>query len=311
MPWAWILFMRAASAACLTTSGDALTAGDLARVLPVFAALPAATVLGWAPAPGVERVIEGQDLWRLARRYALDLPAPPQRLCVRQPIVAVGRSAFEAALREAAAEEWRIELEEWSRAALPPGRLSFDVRAVPRLPRAAGIRAVLWRGVLVTEAGRRYPVWARVRLSLERQRLQARGAIGAGESVEAGTVVLATASEYPLWPLACQSLAETAGQQARRRLMPGEAIGPRDLTPAPAVRRGEALAIEVATGNTRLQIRAQAEAPARAGQVVLVKNPLNGRRFQARVTAPGRAEAITSLNVPPAGAATGVALVSN
>ena len=294
------LVARAMTAACLATGGDALTAGDLARALPVFARLPAATVLGWAPAPGLRRVLDGPELGRLAAKHALALPGVPPRLCVTQPAQPLDEAALAAALNRAGDGDWRIQIEAWPRASLPVsssdgGTLHFDRRALPRLPRSRAIVPVLWRGTL--EAGhRRYPVWARVLLSVERTRLEARVRIPAGELIPAGAVALVTVPEYPLWPIACQQAVQTSGQQARRTLAQGDVITPRDLTPAPAVRRGDPLAVDAGAGAAHLQIQALAEAPARTGQIILVKNPLNGRRFPARVTSPGHAAAITNVS---------------
>ena len=301
IPLTLLLVAQAATSACLATGGDSLTAGDLARAVPAFARLPATTIVGWAPVPGASRVLAAPELWRLAQQHGLTLPrlerslAP--RVCFTQAATPLPAATFDAALAEAlpaqAPEDgWQIEVEDWTRAALPPGKLRFDRRALPRLPRSPEIRPVVWRGVL--EAGsRRYPVWVKVRLSVERQRVEARTRIPAGEPLTSQAVMVTKAREYPLWPVACQSIEQTQGQQARRSLSPGDAIGPGDLRRAPDIRRGDPVIIAVAAGPARLEIRALAEASARTGQIVLVKNPLNGRRFPARITAPGRAEAIT------------------
>ena len=61
-------------AACLPLAGDGdrITAADLAAVEPGFAALPPDTPLGYAPAPGVPRILGAAELARQARRYSLD-----------------------------------------------------------------------------------------------------------------------------------------------------------------------------------------------------------------------------------------------
>lgn len=289
-----LVLLRALSPGCWAVEGESLTAADLAPAWPAWAQLAPNSIVGRAPVPGAQRVLERAELASLAARFGLAPATVPERVCFARKAAALDEAALRAALAAAVAPGWQMELNDWSRAPLPPGELLFDRRALPRLPRTPVLRPVLWRGVLVS-GSRRYPVWVRVRLWVDRPRLEARERIPSGSVPATAQLVLAEGPEYPLWPLACQTLDAAAGQQTRRTLAAGDAVVPRDLAPAPAVRRGEPVAIEVAAGPARLAVRAVAEAPARIGQIVLVKNPLNGRRFPARVTAPGQAAAVTDL----------------
>ena len=55
-----------------------------------------------------------------------------------------------------------------------------------------------------------------------------------------------------------------------------------------AVERGDAVRVEVSSGGVLLAFDGSAETAGHAGDFVLVKNPLSGRRFRARVEAKGK-----------------------
>lgn len=284
-------------AACLPVEGERITAADLTGAVPEFAAVAPATVFGWAPAPGASRLVERAELERWARAQGVGLGARPLQapICFTRRLRPLAPEAIDAALREALAgyPRWRIELLDWPRAGLPAGRLGFDPRALPRPPRGAAIPAVVWRGTIETPAGRRFPVWVRLKLSEERTVVLTARAIPVGEALTPEAWRVASVEEYPFWPAPLHEPAALEGQRVRRSLPAGRALLSADLAPLPAVRRGDGVAIEIASGGAHLQFQAVAEAAANKGQVVLLKNPLNGRRFSARIVAAGRAEAIT------------------
>src|SRR5882724_6823836 len=60
-----------AMAACFAVDApkDQILAGDLARGLPEWAALPPETPVALAPAPGVQRVLRFPELRRMAARW--------------------------------------------------------------------------------------------------------------------------------------------------------------------------------------------------------------------------------------------------
>ena len=57
---------------------------------------------------------------------------------------------------------------------------------------------------------------------------------------------------------------------------------------APEVRRGEHVSVVVTSGAALLRFQADAESSGRRGDSVLVRNPENGKLFQARVEGQGR-----------------------
>jgi hypothetical protein len=63
----------------------------------------------------------------------------------------------------------------------------------------------------------------------------------------------------------------------------------RQTSPHEEIIRGETVNVEVQSGATRLSFEAYAESTGRAGDSILVRNPGNGRLFQARVMGRGKA----------------------
>jgi hypothetical protein len=54
------------------------------------------------------------------------------------------------------------------------------------------------------------------------------------------------------------------------------------------IQRGEKVAVEVTSGAARVRFQADAESSGRAGDSVLIRNPENGKLFQARVEGKGK-----------------------
>jgi Chaperone for flagella basal body P-ring formation len=70
---------------CRTVDSDRIRAGDVAAVVPAFAALDPALEIGLAPLPGIKRVIRWGDLLQLARDRGIALEASqaslPAEIC--------------------------------------------------------------------------------------------------------------------------------------------------------------------------------------------------------------------------------------
>lgn len=85
MRWALYFGVTACAWACQTVNSDRIHAGDLASVVPAFAALDSSVELAPAPMPGVRRVFQLDDLARLARMNGIQPPHQPQEICVERP----------------------------------------------------------------------------------------------------------------------------------------------------------------------------------------------------------------------------------
>lgn len=246
--------------------------------------------MGYAPVPGTHRIFGVAELARQARRYGLDFE-PKAEICLERPVEALSPSAvLEAIQSSLGLKGARIEIVEQSRYPVPHGTLEFPraglVPPSPSQPQAA----VLWRGAVRYAANRRFGIWARVRILASAQRVVAAEALPAGRPIAAAQLRLETYEGFPLRTEPLDSIELAAGRVPRRSIARGAVLSPGDLEPPYEVLRGDAVHVEVSSGDAHLELNGRAEASGRRGQIIPVRNPANGKRFQARVEGAGQVE---------------------
>jgi hypothetical protein len=213
--------------ACHIVQGERILAADLAAALPAFAALPAGTDLGPAPAVGAHRVFRPGELLRMAGSHGIPATGPAG-VCFERASQFLTREKLVPLLQKSLARDGGVEVEDFSRSPLPLGELEF-------LP--AGLSPTgLWRGRVKYGEARGAPIWVKVHL------IESQGAMASGTP------------------------------ESKRK----------------AVDRGDPVRVEIRSGLVRLSFEAQAESAGSIGEMVLLKNPLNGQRFQARVEGKGK-----------------------
>lgn len=286
------------AAACIEVRGEQITPQDLAPAIPAFASLAPDLRLGWAPVPGVTRWLSAGDLTRFARQHGVDVtPAsvPASGLCLTRRVAALPRTDLLSALA-AALPHARIELLGYGPTEVPPGQLEFTAKTLPPLPRQPGVPIVVWRGRLRTEFGRSVPVWVRARIAVTRVVVAARRDLEAGQLLAADDLEQKEVAEYAGWTAPLADSAALLGRRLRRALPAHMPVLPHLLSPQRDIERGDEVAVTLPGEAT---LTARAESPGRVGDTVLLKNPLNGRRFPSKVTAPGRAVLLPTLDHPP------------
>ena len=261
----------------LKPEAERITASDLAQLWPALAQAPADTLLGFAPAPGVQRVFAGTELHRIAVR--LHLAAEPEApLCVERPRVALERERMLAAMQRA----WpgaRIEILDAARGVVPAGEVEF--------PRAQWQPSGLWRGYVAYAPHRRFGLWARVKLRVPGTRVVAAERLAAGRAVAAAQVRLETAEAPPSALAPAETLEEVIGRIPRLPIAAGAVVTRAQLAPPLDVVRGQTVRVEARQGAAYLELEGRAEADGRRGDRIAVSNLTSGKRFPARVTGPG------------------------
>lgn len=301
--------LLAASSECLPLRDDAVTAADLAGRVPAFGRLPGPTQVAWAPSPGVTRWMPHGELARIGRQLgiAVELPevGPYSELggvCVTRLVEPLDREKILAAMQkagQAAGPGFAIELVSFGPATAPPGRVEFSSRTLPHLPRPTAnsglkdVPVILWRGRLMGESGRAFSVWARARVSIRRPGLVTRRTLEAGQIVGDDAIERMELVDYPAWEAPLADLGLAIGRRVRRAIPAHTALLPRLLALRRDVERGDSVEIELPAGErageASATLTAQAESPGRAGEMILLKNPLTGLRFSSKVTGVGRA----------------------
>jgi flagella basal body P-ring formation protein FlgA len=271
-----------ALAGCLAVgpASDQILAGDLSAGFPEWAAVPPATALGLAPAPGVQRVFRLPELRRLAERFSLS-PVPAGEVCVTRPVAVFSAARLLAAMQKELPAA-HIELLDFSRQPAPEGELVFPVSGLRQAP-AGGF----WNGYVSYGGSHRFILWARVKVRVATARVVAAQDVKAGILLDAAQLRVETQEEVPAAGLV-SAVEEVAGKVSRRAIARGTALRAEWLEPAKAVLRGETVQVEAVHGGARLKLECVAEASGAIGDTIPIQNPISKRRFQARVESKGR-----------------------
>jgi len=271
-----------ALAGCLAANPDSdrIVAADLAPAFPALEILAPDTEIALAPSPGVTRVFRLVELRRLASRF--NLPEPENEICIQRTVAPLDRAAALASMQKEMPEA-RIEILEWSRQPVPAGEIEFSARGLRNTPAGA-----LWSGAVRYGGGRKFPVWARVKVVVATRRVVATADLGGGQAIPAGKIQAETREEFPGPGGFAESIDQVDGRWLRVPVRAGTAIRLDQLLPAKEVLRGDTVHVEVRCGAARLELEARAEADGALGDTIPVWNPESKKRFHARVEAKGR-----------------------
>ncbi|NGZ06539.1 MAG: flagellar basal body P-ring formation protein FlgA [Magnetococcales bacterium] len=85
---------------------------------------------------------------------------------------------------------------------------------------------------------------------------------------------------------------QLAGQSATRQIPAGRPLQYEAFASPHVVARGERVQVAAIRGSLHIETVGIAKAPGRIGETIQLENPASHRRFDARVTGPGRAEVV-------------------
>ena len=273
------LFLFAlAGSSCLPLppGADRITGRDLVGLWPAIGQAAAEETLGFAPAPGVQRIFSPAELVRIGTRLKIE-SAPPAPICVERATAPLGPAPVLEAMQQALPGA-QIEILERSNRPAPAGTIVFQ----PGMLQASGV----WHGYVEYAPGRRFPIWARVKVRTSVQQVVALEALVAGRPISAAAVKLTTVEAPPGPIAAAQSLDEVIGKTPRQTIPAGRPVLQRQLAETPEVVRGQVVKIQVREGVAVVEAEGMAQASGRRGDRVTVKNPSSGRIFAARVAGP-------------------------
>lgn len=279
----------ALAGSCQAVEGASIRARDFAPQIPAFLALPAESEIAAAPFAGAQRIVSTPELQQLARKLNLTLDGVPPAACFEQATASLTAGELLPVLKEAlathdsrndSAKELNIEILEFTNTPQPHGRLQFT--------RGGLEPSGLWHGRVIYAPGRSVSIWAKVHVTQESTWVEAAELLPAGRLIRADQLILQTGLRSPLDEAPAASLESVVGKKPLRTLAPGTAIRLPWLIEPPQVERGDKVGVEVSSGGALLQFEAEAENPGHVGDLIFLRNPENGRRFQARVTGKGK-----------------------
>lgn len=286
--WLFLLTMLSHSD-CEIVSGEQIFGADLSRALPVFAAMPRDTVIGYSPAPGARRVLHFPELQRIGVQHGIAVP-PDSQACFQWEMQTITDDAIRAAIRESLnAPETRVEILARSKEPAPDGKLIFPQNGLSAATNTNPSTPVTWRGYVLYDSTRRFAVWARVRLSATMPRVVAKEPLNPGKAIRKDQVTLETSEDFPLRNETARGLEEVIGRIPRRAVRAGLPILRSDLSEAFQVERGDTVRVTAVSGAAQLELEAIAEASGRQGDVISLRNPRSGKMFRARIESYGKA----------------------
>jgi flagella basal body P-ring formation protein FlgA len=127
------------------------------------------------------------------------------------------------------------------------------------------------------------PVWAKTSITVTRTWVQALEPLPVGKPIDASQLNVMTGPRFPFDPPLMETPEALVGRRPLRTLPAGTAIAGSMLMIAHDVERGDRVSVEVQMGNAILDFQATAESSGRAGELIMVKNPDNGRSFRAKI----------------------------
>jgi flagella basal body P-ring formation protein FlgA len=262
--------------ACRAVDAAQITGKDLAAASPLFSALDPNLVIGPAPVPAVERALRPEELLRIAKQNGITISGPAPEICFERATEPLTPEKLLPILRAALAiPDAKIEIVDFSRVAVPRGSLQFT--------RTGLAPNGLWRGRVNFDDNRSMAVWARVRVTTEQSWVEAIAALAPGPPIDTAQLKLVKGPRSPLGPAPLDSLKAVAGRSVSRLVKTGEPIFANMLIAPREVERGDTVRVDVSSGNAHLSFDAVSQTSGRDGELILLKNPDNGRYFQARI----------------------------
>ncbi len=280
-----------ACGACVAVPSSKILARDISTAIPLFQTLDPDIVIGFAPFPGTVRVLSSRDVVLTGRRYGLAFPpgeAAPS-ICVERMVRHLSIAEVKAALLSALdIADARLDVLDFSNRPLPPGQLSFQRAQLNRPPGNDPQMPVIWRGTLIYDDQRSLMVWAKVRISVEREVYLAAQTISKGAVIRADQVAITHIRQFPLLQRSPDPPLAVTGKVARRTLPAGQPIVAQDLDILQDVVRGATVHVHAIDGGASIRFDAIAQTSGQKGEFIVVHNSSSGKNFRALILEPGR-----------------------
>jgi flagella basal body P-ring formation protein FlgA len=283
---AMLLLVLSCAPACTIIQGDRILGRDLARADARFASLPPELVAGFAPVPGIQRLLDVRTLSALGKRYGIPTESITG-LCFERETQELSVLRLKPVLESVLPPDTRLEIVDFSRYAVPSGDLEFSLKDLSKPPLAEPDAPIVWRG-RVRYGRRTATIWAKVRITRLEQWLETATAISPNTPIQSEQIVVKSGWRFPMVPAPPADPADVIGKRAVRHLPAGQVLSAALLAAPPDITRGDPVEVEVRSGDVHLRFAGSAEASGRSGDVILVAVEDPPRRVKARVQAKGK-----------------------
>ena len=148
---------------------------------------------------------------------------------------------------------------------------------------------MLWRGYVTYGEGRKFDIWARVKVTVQTNRVIATELLRPGQVIREDQLRVDPYSGPPLEAGYAVSASEVVGRVPRSILLASSPIKIASLDTPVEISRGDVVNVEVLNGAARISLEARAASSGRLGQSVQLQNQTSGKTFRATVSGTGRA----------------------
>jgi len=280
-----LIVLAVSPGACLPIAGSQILASDLAAANTLFSRLHPDAAFGYAPLPGARRLLLGRELAAFARREGFSFENTPiADVCVERQAAPLNTADLSAALADAAGiPDARIELLDYSRQPLPPGRLEFPWNSVGAPPACNPAIPIIWRGRLNYDGRHSLAVWAKVRISVQRPVVVTASDLIPGHAIEAGQLRLIQMPAFPSRSGFLETLEPALGKTVNRPVRAGQKLSAAALRELDEIRPGERVLVRVVDGSAYLSLEGTALSGGSKGASISLRNPSGGRIFRGTV----------------------------
>jgi flagella basal body P-ring formation protein FlgA len=280
------LLFGLAISACFPVSGDRILMRDLAAALPAFARADVEQVVGFAPAPGVQRRFSAGEVSRLAASNGVANDAV-EAVCFERKLTPLTKEQVASALRASLPARAEFELIEFSHVRIPEGTLEFSRNGLPPARPDSPKDPVIWRGSVKYGSAQSMPIWAKTRAWTSIPSVIAVKDLAPGKPIDADQIRMGTIESGPYSQGESLSVEQIVGLTPRRPIRAGQAV-PRSAVETPVdVERGQMVGLEARVGGALLKLNVRAEGSGRVGDAIPVRNVQSGKSFQARIIRKG------------------------
>lgn len=293
IPLTLFLFSMGASAGCISVPGDRILARDLAAASPLFSSVEPSLSVGYSPIPGTRRTLSAREIIAFTKRYGVEGHSsdPVASICIERAISPISLESMESALRTALGlSEAHIELPGFEPLRLPPGRLEFTKDGLSCPPDGNPEALCYWRGRVIFGEHRSVSISVKAKVYMDRD-------------VVVATRNLPAPGEIQSEQVRISRIRVRAGDQTRFAATPEMLVGKilcsrvRDGQPIPLsairerddINKGEKVAVRVLDNAAHISFEASAISSGRKGDIISLRNPLNGRTFRALIEDKGKA----------------------
>jgi len=264
---------------CQPLQSDSIYGRNLASAVPELAKLPPDLFISFSPVPGQSRVFHSAELRRIALSHQLPVGAFSD-VCFAWTVSVPSRDNVLAGIKKTLANRTsHVELVDQSLIPAPSGTIVFPLSGLSGTSEGPQI----WRGYVQYAEKRRFPIWVRVRITIEEKQLVTTANLGPDQPIQPYQLRLESYSGPIRLRQIVSDSSKAIGFIPKHFIPAGTALTEDMIQPPFEVERGDFVEVIVEKGAARVEAQGIAQQSGRSGQIICVQNAKTRRPFEARI----------------------------